>query len=199
MTRECHVRICERLGVKFPGPTRRWPLVWAADWVEHRESGTIRVAMTYRLCFPPRFETVSCVPGACFVSSGLSPDDGPSADPRVLIVGEAGEQSAQLNRRGQFTTLLVRGADRGGISFTDEHLRQNADAPQARQAQQSAQQSGAVIGDCGPLSRSLPDGAGCAVSTCSSGGGIAPRGSLSSRQNVPGHARLIYTILRGNA
>jgi hypothetical protein len=22
MTRECHVRICERLGVKFPGPTR---------------------------------------------------------------------------------------------------------------------------------------------------------------------------------
>ena len=20
----CHVRICERLGVKFPGPTRRW-------------------------------------------------------------------------------------------------------------------------------------------------------------------------------
>jgi hypothetical protein len=26
MTRECQVRICERLGVKFPGPTRqkRW-------------------------------------------------------------------------------------------------------------------------------------------------------------------------------
>ena len=23
MTRECHVRICERLGVKFPGPTRQ--------------------------------------------------------------------------------------------------------------------------------------------------------------------------------
>jgi hypothetical protein len=23
MTRECQVRICERLGVKFPGPTRR--------------------------------------------------------------------------------------------------------------------------------------------------------------------------------
>ena len=22
MTRECHVRICERLGVKLPGPTR---------------------------------------------------------------------------------------------------------------------------------------------------------------------------------
>ena len=24
MTRECQVRICEGLGVKFPGPTRRW-------------------------------------------------------------------------------------------------------------------------------------------------------------------------------
>ena len=24
MRREPHVRICERLGVKFPGPTRRW-------------------------------------------------------------------------------------------------------------------------------------------------------------------------------
>ena len=26
MTRECQVRICERLGVKFPGPTRPWRL-----------------------------------------------------------------------------------------------------------------------------------------------------------------------------
>src|ERR1700724_2421264 len=25
MTRECQVRICERLGVKFPGPTRPFP------------------------------------------------------------------------------------------------------------------------------------------------------------------------------
>src|SRR5262245_3465201 len=25
MTRECHVRICERLGVKLPGPTRHFP------------------------------------------------------------------------------------------------------------------------------------------------------------------------------
>ena len=23
MTRECHVRICERLGLRFPGPTRQ--------------------------------------------------------------------------------------------------------------------------------------------------------------------------------
>jgi hypothetical protein len=34
-------------------------LVRAADQVEHRESGMIEVAMTYRLCSPPRFETVS--------------------------------------------------------------------------------------------------------------------------------------------
>src|SRR6516164_7099700 len=27
MTRECQVRICERLGVKFPGPTRQISLV----------------------------------------------------------------------------------------------------------------------------------------------------------------------------
>ncbi len=26
MTRECQVRICEGLGVKFPGPTRQFPL-----------------------------------------------------------------------------------------------------------------------------------------------------------------------------
>ena len=30
MTRECQVRICERLGVKFPGPTR-----------QNRRSGTL--------------------------------------------------------------------------------------------------------------------------------------------------------------
>jgi hypothetical protein len=38
MTRECHVRICERLGVKFPGPTRHYrrsgrkpEIVWCAS------------------------------------------------------------------------------------------------------------------------------------------------------------------------
>ena len=25
VTGDCHARFCERLGVKFPGPTRRWP------------------------------------------------------------------------------------------------------------------------------------------------------------------------------
>jgi hypothetical protein len=40
MNREVHVRICEGLGVKFPGPTRRtWGTVWiwsppvSADWL----------------------------------------------------------------------------------------------------------------------------------------------------------------------
>ena len=27
MNREVHVRFCERLGVKFPGPTRPWALM----------------------------------------------------------------------------------------------------------------------------------------------------------------------------
>jgi type IV secretory pathway TraG/TraD family ATPase VirD4 len=44
-------------------PSQTWgvcrPLVRVADWVEHSESGMIRVAMTYRVCSPPRFETVS--------------------------------------------------------------------------------------------------------------------------------------------
>jgi hypothetical protein len=40
MTLECQVRICERLGVKFPGPTRQ-PLppieLWALNAAGHRE------------------------------------------------------------------------------------------------------------------------------------------------------------------
>jgi hypothetical protein len=35
------------------------PLVRTADRVAHRESGMNRVAMTYRLCSPPRVWTVS--------------------------------------------------------------------------------------------------------------------------------------------
>ena len=31
MTRECQVRICERLGVKFPGPTRQKRRIDAPD------------------------------------------------------------------------------------------------------------------------------------------------------------------------
>jgi hypothetical protein len=46
-------------------------LVRAADQVEHRENGMIRVAMTYRLCSPPRFETVSPLKSGCFVRLAL--------------------------------------------------------------------------------------------------------------------------------
>jgi hypothetical protein len=46
-------------------------LVRAADRVKHRESGMIRVAMTYRLCSPPRFETVSPLKSGRFVRSAL--------------------------------------------------------------------------------------------------------------------------------
>src|ERR1700693_6081919 len=42
----------------YKRPSQTWgvcrPLVRAADRVEHRESGMIRVAMTYRLCSPPQ-------------------------------------------------------------------------------------------------------------------------------------------------
>jgi hypothetical protein len=65
-------------------PSRTWavcrPLIWAADRVEHRESGMIRVAMTYRLSSPPRFWTVSCVPEGLFVSAGLRDELSPHAD-----------------------------------------------------------------------------------------------------------------------
>jgi hypothetical protein len=36
MTRECQVRICERLGVKFPGPTRhQLPLGTGGEFVRY--------------------------------------------------------------------------------------------------------------------------------------------------------------------
>jgi hypothetical protein len=44
MTRECQVRICERLGVKFPGPTR--PGLLSGDVRIHGES--------WRVSGPPR-------------------------------------------------------------------------------------------------------------------------------------------------
>ena len=43
MTRECQVRICEGLGVKFPGPTRRvsraWPVQTAVRNCTRDEGG----------------------------------------------------------------------------------------------------------------------------------------------------------------
>jgi hypothetical protein len=75
-------------------PSQTWgvcrPLVRAADRVEHRESGMIRVAMTCRLCSPHGFETVSLLKSGRFVRSGpvLCSDD--PRDSRVSLVGETG-------------------------------------------------------------------------------------------------------------
>jgi hypothetical protein len=42
MTRECQVRICERLGVKFPGPTRQqWDAADAAGWTTAERSAAV--------------------------------------------------------------------------------------------------------------------------------------------------------------
>jgi hypothetical protein len=43
--------------------------------------------------------------------------DRPGANPGVLVVGDAREQSAQLDHRRQFTVSLVSGTDHGGISL----------------------------------------------------------------------------------
>src|SRR5438309_1179718 len=46
MTRECQVRICERLGVKFPGPTRRhhgWPPWRTPSNVSASPRGTVLI------------------------------------------------------------------------------------------------------------------------------------------------------------
>ena len=49
MTRECQVRICERLGVKFPGPTRHsrhslYPGVSGLPRERSYRSGTTRLS-----------------------------------------------------------------------------------------------------------------------------------------------------------
>jgi hypothetical protein len=57
MTRECHVRFCEGLGVKFPGPTRQ-PL--AA--VSYQRSYTMTVILRCpRLRGPRRMAASPCV------------------------------------------------------------------------------------------------------------------------------------------
>src|ERR1700726_892568 len=42
MTRECQVRICERLGVQFPGPTRQFPRAYSACVKQMREHHAVR-------------------------------------------------------------------------------------------------------------------------------------------------------------
>ena len=46
--------------------------------------------------------------------------DGPDAGPRILVVGDSGEPTAQLDRCRQFTVLLIDGADCGCIGFGDD-------------------------------------------------------------------------------
>jgi hypothetical protein len=57
-----------------PRPSRRWgvwlPLMRSAHAADRRESVIRKVTVTYRLCSPPRFWTLSCVPEGQLVSSG---------------------------------------------------------------------------------------------------------------------------------
>src|SRR5258707_344281 len=59
MTRECHVRICERLGVKLPGPTRHRTVCSGsprAPFPESRRPGELSLIFhhTAHTCSPPR-------------------------------------------------------------------------------------------------------------------------------------------------
>jgi hypothetical protein len=54
----------------------------------------------------------------------LPAGDDPSTRPRLRVVGDAGEQPAQLDRGGELATLFVDGADFGGVGLSDrEHAR----------------------------------------------------------------------------
>src|SRR5215831_19535711 len=65
MTRECQVRLCERLGVKFPGPTRPGPLC-----PHVRDDGECwRGKRTYRR---PRNQSVVTSPNCI----GMTPPEG---------------------------------------------------------------------------------------------------------------------------
>ena len=47
-------------------------------------------------------------------------NDAPDAGPRLRIVGDPAEPPAQLKRSRQLALLLEDGADRGGISLSDD-------------------------------------------------------------------------------
>jgi len=56
--------------------------------------------------------------------SRLPPGDRQGAGPRILVVGEAGEQPAQFHNGRQLAALFIGGADLGGIGFiNDKHDR----------------------------------------------------------------------------
>ena len=61
--------------------------------------------------------------------------DASGALPRLLVVGDAGEPATQFNRGREFTILLIGGADRGGIGFSDnKHGPENGGVGRGRQA-----------------------------------------------------------------
>jgi hypothetical protein len=45
MTRECQVRICERLGVKLPGPTRRFA---GLNLIQHLRDAPVNIVLVDR-------------------------------------------------------------------------------------------------------------------------------------------------------
>ena len=53
----------------------------------------------------------------------LPAGDGAGALPRLLVVGDAGEQPPQLDRGRELAMLLEGGADRSGLSLTDDEHR----------------------------------------------------------------------------
>jgi hypothetical protein len=84
ITRECYVRICERLGVKFPGPTR----------LGHLEVGRINVRNGVALGFNPTdfFKTGSLV-------------DQASLDPTVVRLNRLGTVMTRFQASGGHSSL----------------------------------------------------------------------------------------------
>jgi hypothetical protein len=65
----------------------------------------------------------------------LPPGDGPGALSRLRVIGDVGEQPAQLNGGRQFALLLIGGADRGGgFLGNDKHGGQHGATGGGRQA-----------------------------------------------------------------
>jgi hypothetical protein len=65
----------------------------------------------------------------------LPAGDGPDLGPRHRVVGDAGEQAAQFDRRGELAVLDEDGTDRGGNGLADqEHGPHDAAAQRAEQS-----------------------------------------------------------------
>src|SRR6516164_4620313 len=102
MRRESHVRICERLGVKFPGPTRRGSLT---ALLGQRETGGTqlfrRKAPAFVEWHEPDEARVSC-PDVCPAKAGMfsrrKACRGKSQEPRSLDSRVAGNQDSEAYR-----------------------------------------------------------------------------------------------------